>query len=274
MTAKRVAILDDEADIRTLVSMALTAAGFTVSEWSNGLALIEELRNGDGDVNPDQASLGVTTIEASNVPPEVLDQFGITRPEGLIVDTVAPDSGAEDAGLQRGDGGIGLFQRIHASGGEHPHQHEVTGPWPWIVLDPAQHATARDPATGIAVAHARQPVRPDFASHGSAGHGQGLVGNGFGVTGKHDGPLHDCAVHVARSFLSMPSFIVQQRNTVQHNAMNARFRPTSGGASGATVNLVGVARICAGQCRHGVRAARGASAVAGRCRWRARSAPG
>ena len=50
MTAKRVAILDDEADIRTLVSMALTAAGFTVSEWSNGLALIEELRTGAVDV--------------------------------------------------------------------------------------------------------------------------------------------------------------------------------------------------------------------------------
>ncbi|WCO67522.1 trypsin-like peptidase domain-containing protein [Iamia majanohamensis] len=67
--------------------------------------LIEELRNGDGDVNPDQAVLGVTTIEASNpdLPPEVLDQFGITRPEGLIVDTVSPDSGAAEAGLQRGD---------------------------------------------------------------------------------------------------------------------------------------------------------------------------
>ncbi len=67
--------------------------------------LIEELRNGDGDINPDQAVLGVTTIEANSpdLPPEVLEQFGIPRPEGLIVDTVEPDSAAAAAGLQRGD---------------------------------------------------------------------------------------------------------------------------------------------------------------------------
>ncbi|MGI8936991.1 MAG: S1C family serine protease [Iamia sp.] len=67
--------------------------------------LIDELRNGDGDINPDQAVLGVTTIEADNpdLPPEVLEQFGITRREGLIIQTVSPDSGAAAAGLEVGD---------------------------------------------------------------------------------------------------------------------------------------------------------------------------
>lgn len=67
--------------------------------------LIEDLRNGDGEVNPDQAVLGVTTIEASNpdLPPEFLEQFGITEAEGLIIQAVTPGSGADQAGLESGD---------------------------------------------------------------------------------------------------------------------------------------------------------------------------
>lgn len=50
MTAKRVAILDDEADIRTLLSMALSAAGLTTSVWANGLELIAHLARAPVDV--------------------------------------------------------------------------------------------------------------------------------------------------------------------------------------------------------------------------------
>jgi len=67
--------------------------------------LIDELRNGNGDVNPDQAFLGTSTIEISSpeIPPELLEQFGITGNDGLLVSTVEPDSAAADAGIEEGD---------------------------------------------------------------------------------------------------------------------------------------------------------------------------
>ncbi|RAH96504.1 hypothetical protein DLJ53_31805 [Acuticoccus sediminis] len=50
MTSKRVAILDDEADIRTLLSMVLSSAGLSTSVWGNGLELIDELARSPVDV--------------------------------------------------------------------------------------------------------------------------------------------------------------------------------------------------------------------------------
>lgn len=67
--------------------------------------LIDELRAGNGEVNPDQAFLGVsvTPVDNPDLPPEVLEQYGITSMEGVIVTAVTPDSAAGDAGLQEGD---------------------------------------------------------------------------------------------------------------------------------------------------------------------------
>jgi S1-C subfamily serine protease len=67
--------------------------------------LIEDLRAGNGEVNPDQAFLGVsvTPVDSPELPPEVLEQYGITSMEGVIVTAVTPDSAADVAGLQEGD---------------------------------------------------------------------------------------------------------------------------------------------------------------------------
>ncbi|HYI62426.1 MAG TPA: trypsin-like peptidase domain-containing protein [Acidimicrobiales bacterium] len=67
--------------------------------------LIEELRSGDGEVNPDQAFLGVSGVAVNDpsVPPEVLDEFAITTPFGVLVSNVVPGSAAEEAGLRVGD---------------------------------------------------------------------------------------------------------------------------------------------------------------------------
>jgi serine protease Do len=67
--------------------------------------LIEDLRNGDGEVNPDQAFFGVavTPVDSPDLPPELLEEYGITSMDGVIVTAVTPDSGAATAGLQEGD---------------------------------------------------------------------------------------------------------------------------------------------------------------------------
>jgi S1-C subfamily serine protease len=71
----------------------------------NLLPLIEDLRDGEGDVTADTPFLGVATqpLAGADIPPEVLDQFGITEQAGLIVTGVTPDSGAEEAGIEAGD---------------------------------------------------------------------------------------------------------------------------------------------------------------------------
>lgn len=50
MNGHRIAILDDEADIRTLVSMVLSTAGLSSTEWENGLELLAHLRQSPVDV--------------------------------------------------------------------------------------------------------------------------------------------------------------------------------------------------------------------------------
>jgi S1-C subfamily serine protease len=67
--------------------------------------LIEDLRAGNGEINPDQAFLGVsvTPVDSPDLPPELLEEYGITSMEGVIVTAVTPDSGAANAGLAEGD---------------------------------------------------------------------------------------------------------------------------------------------------------------------------
>jgi S1-C subfamily serine protease len=71
----------------------------------NLLPLIEDLRDGNGEVTADTPFLGVSTLAlaGADVPPELLDQFGITEQAGLIVSQVTPGSGADEAGLTEGD---------------------------------------------------------------------------------------------------------------------------------------------------------------------------
>jgi putative serine protease PepD len=65
--------------------------------------LIEEIRAGGGDVRGDQAFLGVNTTDVALEAPPVRAEFGITVDEGAFVQSLVPDSAADDAGLEPGD---------------------------------------------------------------------------------------------------------------------------------------------------------------------------
>ncbi len=65
--------------------------------------LIEEIRAGGGSVRGDQAFLGVNTTDVASESAANLDRYGIDATEGAFVQSVVPDSAADDAGLQAGD---------------------------------------------------------------------------------------------------------------------------------------------------------------------------
>jgi S1-C subfamily serine protease len=65
--------------------------------------LIEELRNGGGEITPDTAFLGVQTVDLDGVEEAVRSQLGINAEEGAFVAQVTPDSAADQAGLEDGD---------------------------------------------------------------------------------------------------------------------------------------------------------------------------
>ncbi len=65
--------------------------------------LIEEIRNGGGEVRGDQPFLGVNTTDVATEAPAILDTFDIAVDEGAYVRSVVSGSGAEDAGIQTGD---------------------------------------------------------------------------------------------------------------------------------------------------------------------------
>ena len=58
---------------------------------------------GEGDVTPDQAFLGVSSTDISELTDEVKEQFDVDVDEGAFVTEVVPDSAADDAGLLPGD---------------------------------------------------------------------------------------------------------------------------------------------------------------------------
>jgi S1-C subfamily serine protease len=64
---------------------------------------IEDLQNGDGEITPDTAFLGVSTVDVSGVEDAVREQLGIRAEEGAFVAEVTPGTGAADAGLVAGD---------------------------------------------------------------------------------------------------------------------------------------------------------------------------
>ncbi len=67
--------------------------------------LIEQLRNGKGEINPDTATLGVTSLDVSDpqLTAQVLRQYGVKANRGAFVTEVVPGSAAAKAGLQQGD---------------------------------------------------------------------------------------------------------------------------------------------------------------------------
>ena len=65
--------------------------------------LIEQIRNGDAEVIPGQAFLGVSQISVAELSDALRDEFGVTVGEGAFIAAVDPGSGAEQAGLEAGD---------------------------------------------------------------------------------------------------------------------------------------------------------------------------
>ncbi len=76
--------------------------GFSI-EIDTVKPLIEEIRAGGGDVRGDQAFLGVNTTDVAGETPAVRDEFEITLDEGAFVQSLVPDSAADEAGLEPGD---------------------------------------------------------------------------------------------------------------------------------------------------------------------------
>ncbi len=65
--------------------------------------LIDRALDGDADLSPDTAFLGVTSISLANLDPTVQDEFGVAVADGAFVQEVVPGSPAESAGIVRGD---------------------------------------------------------------------------------------------------------------------------------------------------------------------------
>jgi serine protease Do len=65
--------------------------------------ILDRIRNGEGEITPDTPRLGVTTVPLDTVDDAVREQLDIRTDEGAFVVEVAPDSGAEAAGVQQGD---------------------------------------------------------------------------------------------------------------------------------------------------------------------------
>ncbi|HEY3140275.1 MAG TPA: trypsin-like peptidase domain-containing protein [Acidimicrobiales bacterium] len=65
--------------------------------------LIDDLRNGEGEITPDSPFLGVATINLDDIDEVVRRELGITADEGAFVSEVTADSAAEAAGLKAAD---------------------------------------------------------------------------------------------------------------------------------------------------------------------------
>jgi S1-C subfamily serine protease len=65
--------------------------------------LIEELTEGRGEITPDTAFLGVSSVSVGELAADQLDQYGISASRGAVITQIEPDSPAADAGLEVGD---------------------------------------------------------------------------------------------------------------------------------------------------------------------------
>jgi putative serine protease PepD len=66
-------------------------------------AQIDDLRNGGGEITPDTAFLGVSTVDLDGVDEAVRTQLGIRAKDGAFVAEVDDGTAAADAGLREGD---------------------------------------------------------------------------------------------------------------------------------------------------------------------------
>ncbi|MGH9210690.1 MAG: S1C family serine protease [Acidimicrobiales bacterium] len=66
-------------------------------------SLIDDLRNGEGEITPDSPFLGVATIDLEDVPDSIRSELGITADDGAFVSEVTPDSAADEAGIEPAD---------------------------------------------------------------------------------------------------------------------------------------------------------------------------
>ncbi len=65
--------------------------------------LVEQLRQGQGVLTPDDAYLGVVTVPVDSLTADQLDEYGISASRGAVVVEISPGSAAEAGGLQFGD---------------------------------------------------------------------------------------------------------------------------------------------------------------------------
>ena len=65
--------------------------------------LIEQIRNGDAEIVPGQAFLGVSQISVSEITDALRDEFAVSGDEGAFIAAVDPGSGADQVGLEPGD---------------------------------------------------------------------------------------------------------------------------------------------------------------------------
>jgi len=88
--------------INTAIVADAQNLGFSIA-IDHARPIIEQLKEGDGAINPDQAFLGVSSSELVDVPEDVRATFEITEEKGAFVSEVVPGSAADDGGLQAGD---------------------------------------------------------------------------------------------------------------------------------------------------------------------------
>ena len=65
--------------------------------------LIDDLKEGNGDITAETPFLGVSTNTVEDVIPEVLEEYDVTSETGAFVVDLVPDSAAEAAGIEIGD---------------------------------------------------------------------------------------------------------------------------------------------------------------------------
>jgi S1-C subfamily serine protease len=65
--------------------------------------LVDQLRQGQGALTPDDAFLGVVTVPVDTLGPDELDEYGISASRGAVVLEITPGTAAEAAELQYGD---------------------------------------------------------------------------------------------------------------------------------------------------------------------------
>jgi len=88
--------------INTAIIDNAQSIGFAISVDVAG-PLIDRARNGEADLNPDTAFLGVTSISVSTLSPALIEQFGVSATDGAFLQEALAGSPAQAAGLMRGD---------------------------------------------------------------------------------------------------------------------------------------------------------------------------